>query len=372
MAHNKIKVLEIIGFYSLEEISEYIDKGNKFPKHHLWGYDKLIEAGFTVDEMLYNKNSFLNKIGRFIHITNLEQQIKIIKNNKNYDIIYAENAAEILIVALLRLSGIIKTPLLGILHTTTNYSHKNIIKRNLLKLHRTILLNGMDKILYINKQTYFADLKYGKIPQKHSFLRSWGVDVSFFDEFIQNQHEKPTNQYFFSTGGSNRDFHLLHDAFANVECKLVISTKYEKDFFNSSSSNIVVDNSIPFGFDSAAKLLPYYYNAKAFCIALKDKVEMCTGLTVIFESMAMGKPIITTKNEFYSLDVEESGVGLNVDFNDKAGWINAINYMIENPDIAASMGIKGKALCKEQYNYDLFCAELIQNIENVIINNQAN
>jgi glycosyltransferase involved in cell wall biosynthesis len=94
---------------------------------------------------------------------------------------------------------------------------------------------------------------------------------------------------------------------------------------------------------------------------------MCTGLTVVFESMAMGKPIITTKNEFYSLDVEESGVGLNVDFNDKDGWINAINYMIENPELAASMGIKGKALCKEQYNYDLFCAELIQNIENIII-----
>ena len=70
------RIAEIIRFYSLDEIMEFIEKGGEYPRHHLWCYDKLKEQGKSVEWIEYDKNARWNKI---IEVFNFRQQLNLMK-----------------------------------------------------------------------------------------------------------------------------------------------------------------------------------------------------------------------------------------------------------------------------------------------------
>lgn len=368
-----MKVLEIIRFYSLEKIMEYMNQGNDYPKHHIWCYDKILESGNQVGEVIYNKNSFVQKIGKILRIYNLEQQIRSIKKSKDYDIIFVPFIDDIFLIALLKVLKLYTKPILAISDHVIHVNTKNRIKSHVTRIIRYIYLNGVDEILFLNENIYNGNLKYGKIPPQHGFIRHWGTDLDFFQNFVLKQEVGPTKDFIFSTGGTNRDYETIIKAFRDLKSPLKIALKRKNfDLMKFNQSNILVDDSVHLGYSSTAKLRENYYNSFAVAVPIKYKYEKCAGLTVIFEAMAMGKPIITTKNEYYSFDVEEEGIGINVDFGDSEGWIAAVNYLTNNPDKAKVMGERALELCMQKYNYDLFSTEILEHINNLSVTKKIN
>lgn len=366
-----MKVLEVIRFYSLEKIMEYINLGNDYPKHHIWCYDKILESGNQVGEVIYNKNSFIQKLGKKLRISNLGQQIRSIKESKEHDIIFVPFIDDIFFIALLKVLKLYTKPILAISDHVIHVNTKNRIKSYVTRIIRNIYLKGVDKILFLNENIYMGNLKYGKIQPQHGFLKHWGPDLDFFQNFVNNQETKPTKDFIFSTGGTNRDYEIIFKAFQELNTPLKITLKREelnvKEF---KHPNIIIDNSIHPGYSSTAKLRENYYNSFAIAVPLKYKYEKCAGLTVIFEAMAMGKPIITTKNEYYSFDVEEEGIGINIEYGSVSTWKDAVNYLLNHPEEAQKKGEQGLLLCKTKYNYSLFCQEVIENLENMVYKNQ--
>ena len=123
-----MKVLEIIRFYSLEKIMRYIDQGNDYPKHHIWCYDKILESGNHIGEVIYNKDSFLQKLGKKLRTYNLEQQIRSIKKSKDYDIIFAPFINDIFLLSLLKVLKLYSKPILAISDHVIHVNEKNRIK----------------------------------------------------------------------------------------------------------------------------------------------------------------------------------------------------------------------------------------------------
>ncbi|MDP4206134.1 MAG: glycosyltransferase, partial [Bacteroidota bacterium] len=198
------------------------------------------------------------------------------------------------------------------------------------------------------------------------FIRSWGVDVDFFSEYTKGQHLPPSNDYIFSTGGTNRDFNTLIEAFNHLDFKLKITAK--EDFTNEIRAkvtpNVEIDTSVVPGLTSVARLRSDYYNSLAVAIPiLVEEDHNPSGVTVLFEAAALAKPIITTWNKSYPFDVEKEKIGFNVNYGDSEGWKQAVQYMTDHRDEAREMGERARHLCKTKYNYKLFSQEIIRNIE---------
>lgn len=81
---------------------------------------------------------------------------------------------------------------------------------------------------------------------------------------------------------------------------------------------------------------------------LKNEVYYCLGLTSIIEAMAMGKPIISSRNPYSPVDIEKEQIGFVVD--DEESWIKAIEYMNSHPVETRIMGQKARLLAECKFN----------------------
>ncbi len=100
-----------------------------------------------------------------------------------------------------------------------------------------------------------------------------------------------------------------------------------------------------------------FYNQSTLGIALNDYVANVNfkkgtiGNTKIFEYMEAGLPIVATDFELWKDIIEKNDCGICVDPNDIEQIRRAILYIIEHPKRAKEMGINGKNLVLEQYNW---------------------
>ncbi len=78
------------------------------------------------------------------------------------------------------------------------------------------------------------------------------------------------------------------------------------------------------------------------------------GITVLFDAMAIGKPVIITENSYIDIDVEKEGIGYWVPEGDVQNWISKINILIENPEICEKMGQKALVLQQTTFNMENF------------------
>jgi glycosyltransferase involved in cell wall biosynthesis len=362
------KVAEIIRFYSLDEIMKFIEQGGEYPLHHVWCYDKILEAGIPVEGIEYNNNTRWNKLGNKLQIFNLQQQINLLKKSREYDLIYAPFIADIFLLAILKIIGLYKKPIFGLALDSHVPYKNNPIKRLRQKLVRYVYKNGIDSILFFNEQLYHKSNEYGELG-KHRDFAEWGADLEFFTSFIEKQKEPPTLDFVYSTGGTGRDFKTLIRAFNDIDFNLKITTKRDEGLDNTITPNILTDNTVPPGLHSVGIIRKEYYNSLAVAIPLLNTGQLWpVGITVIMEALAMEKPIISTVNPMYPFDLEKEKIGFYVDFNDVQGWKDRVNYLVKNPDEAREMGKRGRYLCEKKFNYNLFSKEVTNHIKKYVSN----
>lgn len=354
-------------FRPLNETLEYIRKnGNEqYAPHHYWCYDKLIEEGYQVDFIPPTEDhSFLNRLGKKFDIMYVEQQLKAIRRARHYEAIYAPYLEHVFLLVLLRFLGLLRTPIVAIAHHEYAINKKNYIKRLKQWMLRLIYFKGTDNIIHYIESVKNECNKY-KIKGNIGTAYSWGIDYDFYDDYKNAQLEAPRNDYVFSTGGSKRDFPTLVKAFNGLDFKLKITTIGHFDDCPDCviTPNIEIDNSLPFGMSSPGLIRKDYYHALAVGVPLQRSEAFATyGITVVMEAMAMGKPVITTLTEAYPFNVEKEKIGMLVDYGDVEGWRQAVQYLIEHPEEAREMGMRGKHLIRTRYNYEIFSKEVIAQI----------
>jgi glycosyltransferase involved in cell wall biosynthesis len=360
------KVAEIIRFYSLDGIMDFINKGGEYPLHHVWCYDKIKEKGIHVDCIEYNNKSRLNRIGEKMQIFNLQQQINLLKKSKEYDLVYVPFVADAFLLALLKTLGLYKKPILALALDTHIPFKKSYVKRLKQKLLRSVYNHGIDSVLYFNETMYHKSNEYGPLGKNSSFTE-WGADLDFFTSFVERQTQPPSLDFIYSTGGTGRDFKTLIKAFENIDFNLKITTKRSEEYNMYIPPNVIIDDSVVPGLHSVGIIRKEYYNSLAVAIPLRNTGQLWpVGITVIMEALAMSKPIISTYNSMYPFNLEKEKVGLYVDYNDVSGWREAARYLINNPDEAREMGERGRYLSEKKYNYEVFSDEVINQIKKYI------
>ncbi|MEO5979825.1 MAG: glycosyltransferase [Chryseolinea sp.] len=351
----KLRVL-LINSYSMELVYSMFRKGT-FPGHHLFGSPELIrdhEIEVIIPEHI--KYPVLNRVGNLFGIEFLDQQLRALMTLRKYDVIYAPyGALNTKLIILLKTIGIINKPVVILVHFPVfGRPSKNSIKRALVRR----LIRNYDQLVFLSKKLE-QDLitSYCINPnhiEAHFRIANWGVDLDFFKPFLSTdtpQHQK----YIISSGNTGRDFDVIVEAARSVNFKFKIYCKPESyPSIRDIPSNVeILSGDFPF-----EQICRDYSAARIVLIPCKPGFEGPVGLTSLLEAMALGKPVIMTKNEYIDIDFEKEGIGRDVPISDADAWVNTINSILKDYTLLAQMGRNILSLAHKKFASGSFAGEL--------------
>ncbi|MBD2167199.1 glycosyltransferase [Calothrix membranacea FACHB-236] len=333
------------------------------PEHHLWGITHLHKYGIDVNVLPYEKLSLIKRIGEKLKIGDLDQQLRVIFLAHNYDLIYSTCQTSTLILALLRIVGIFRTPLVVKLERPFN---KNKLNQILVKL----FAQAHDKILCLSSKTENRLKNDFGVDKDKLALLDWGPDLPSYDDYKFPDYDISAEKVFVSAGNESRDYNTLAQAFNEIDSPLKIyCSRKSAPTINPHSPNIIIQYSqretlaLAWKAISWQDLLSEYAKAYAITIPLyipphRIDTTPLYGVTSLLDAMAMGKPVIMTKHRQANIDVEKEKIGLWVEPGDVKGWQQAVNYLLEHPKEAQEMGKRGRILAEQKYNLEIFGSQL--------------
>lgn len=257
------------------------------------------------------------------------------------------------------------TKFLGWLHGDIFYKPKSKIKQKIYMMFKFVLsryIRALDKIFFLSQKTMDElILKEGLSPQKCVTI-PWGGDIDFYSSY----YSSISSNYFISTGRENRDIYKILNAISNTNATLKI---YTNDMsLPDSFVNAIGDTKINKGIWTYSYLLQE--TSKALCILVplkRDKINYCVGLSSLVEAFCLGRPVIVTENPYWYIDIEEENVGIVIDDDSVESWVNAIDYLSSNPDIAHEMGENARRLFLNRFNFSKTEELIRENIQKLFI-----
>jgi len=350
-----MKVL-LLNTYSMEKaFGDW--KAGVTPSHHLWGKIELDQLGKIDMQILpHEKYPFLNKIGKFLHIEFLDQQIRTLLILRKIDIIYAPNGSGTTkLLTLLKWLGIIYTPIVVVAHQPQFFAPETSpLKRRLARLG----MAQFDALVYLNKEMMKDNLKIYNIPNKHHkkyHTLDWGADTKFYEEFSAPTPFNET-RFAISAGTTQRDIDTVIEAFRGIDFPLKVYTTPQ---LLPSVTDIPKNVTIYSEGITYKNLLQEYKMARVILVPMKisDTPNNTHGLTGLLDAMVMGKPIVITRNR-YLIDVEEEGIGCWANRYDPGHWREVLNSFIFDEEKVSEMGYKAREIFHNKYNAEIFAKEL--------------
>jgi glycosyltransferase involved in cell wall biosynthesis len=87
-------------------------------------------------------------------------------------------------------------------------------------------------------------------------------------------------------------------------------------------------------------------------------VHRVAGLTSLIDALALGKPVLCSRNSGLDIDIEAIGCGLWIEPGDPSSWSQAITRLLENPKLLSEMGARGRAYAEHALRMDDYGARL--------------
>lgn len=342
-----------IYFYHTEDI-QYIygewEKG-RFPGHFLYGATHLKEHG--IDLIMHRHN---DRGGRLQHA--LYVLWEILKNYRRIDAVYATHYKYLELVIFLRALGLFRKPVVI-------WHHQPIItpRKRWREWLGRLFYRGIDHMFFFSQKLYDDSLKSKKARPERMHVGHWGADLDFYDR-IMREHPVEQHKGFISTGRERRDMKTLVAAFNNVGAPLDIylnrsncGIDYEGMFREMAvGSNVRVH--FMSGYQQANLTGAVYASQCVVICCLETKYTV--GLTTVVEALALGLPVICSRNPQIPVDFDAEGCGISVAYYDREGWERAVRFIAEHPDEARRMGEKARRLAEETYNDRRCAAEVAQ------------
>lgn len=338
-------------FYHTQNIQYCLSRmqQGEFPSHFLYGACHLSSSGIDV---VYHRSPS-KEMSRLK--TALYTAWRVLTCRGHIDAVYATHYKGLELLILLRAIGIFRKPIVV-------WHHQPIVtpKSKLREWGGRLFYRGMDRLIFFSQKLVDDSLHSPKANPKRMVVGHWGADLDFYDR-MRNQ-EKDARFVFIATGKEQRDQHTLIEAFnrTGLPLKLYIGINPDPTVPNPNldavrsykpAANIDVRE--------ICGLLPYEIAldvAKAQCVAICCKHTRYTaGLTTVVEALALGLPMVCSRNPQIPIDFDREGCGISVEYGDVEGWQRATSYLASHPDEARRMGERGRQIAEERFN-DRQCA----------------
>ena len=321
-------------------------KEHKHPGHILYGLTHFPKNG--IDAFLHPYRYFNSR--KRLMLYNLRT---VWKSREKYDVLYGTSYRGLELLIFLRALGIYRKPI-AIWHHQAVPQTKGWFKSCLSRL----FYKGIDCMFFFSRSLMEDSLRTGKVKEENMHLIHWGADLEFYDRMMN----EPKDKEFISTGKENRDLTTLLQAFNNtgLEFDLYISPangdrKYKhivNRFQEKPNIHIHrVEGIIPY------RMALEVARSKAVVISCLN-YPYTIGLTTLVEALALGLPVVSTRNSKFEMDLEQEKAGLLVGYGDVEGWGKALTYLLEYPDKAREMGQNGRKLAEQTHNLENYTCEL--------------
>lgn len=329
--------------------------------HHLWGTTNFHKYGIDFHILAHHKYTSLKKISKKIKfLGDLDQQLRILIMQDDFDIVYCAQSMNTLLLALMRSLGLFNKPIVAFAHEK--------FKKN---LATTILVNsflkGHDRLVCLSEEIKVHYQNEFSFPQDKLDVLEWAADIPFYDsklEEIDNNIQVSDPPFILATGRTYRDYQTLTTAFEKLDCNLrIYCAKDAVPNYKKLPANIQF-----FYHPNKVHFLPYSElfaeHKRAYAVAIPLDINpqkisyTMIGLTSLLDAMALGKATIMTKYDHINIDIEKEGIGFWVKPDDIEGWRKATSYLLEHPQETQEMGKRARLLCEQSYNLDLFSQEI--------------
>ncbi len=317
-------------------------KKGKFPAHFLYGALQLEQYGFDV--IWHDQIHVYKRVQDTVKAT-----WKILTCRRHYDVLYATHTRGIEPIILLHAIGLYRRRIVV-------WHHQPIVKAKswLREALARLFYKGMDHMIFFSEKLIRDSIKSAKADPARMSMVHWGADLAFYDS-LRPDGESPCP--FISTGKELRDYRTLTEAFNHTGAALTLYTQKEQQ---GTFTNLEIKDNIDLNFGT--RLMPYELSllvAQSECVCICCKPSNYTvGLTTVVEAMALGKPILCTRNLQMPMDLEAEGCGIWLEPYDREGWERAIRYITGHPEEAREMGRKGRLLAEKYYNVEQCAREV--------------
>ncbi len=335
----------------LKYIYSELERGN-FPSHFLYGATKLKD--FEIDVMIHQFKRIKSRLMLGIYVA-----CRIIKCRKHIDAVYATHYVGLEIIIILRAIGLFDRKIVI-------WHHQPIIKSSSImrEIFGKLFYKGIDDMFFFSQKLYEDSLKTSKAKEERMHVGHWGADLDFYDRVLKT-FDIEGRKGFISTGKEKRDMSTLVKAFNATGAPIDIylsrmngTFSYEKLF-----KDLIVNYNVHVHF--IVGLIPNKLSElvnKAACVVICcEETKYTVGLTTVVEALALGLPIICSRNPQIPIDFEKEKCGISVPYYDTDGWIRAIKYINTHPAEAREMGHNGRKLAEKLYN-DRQCARDVASV----------
>ena len=343
----------------------------EIPAQSLWGLTHLSVNGLEVDLLPYQKYPLLKKIGAKLKLGDLDQQIRAVLCQGNYDLVYSSGPNDTVFLSLLKHLGIFRKPLVVKLERPFR---DTAVNRFLAK----ILVQGHDKVLCLSQRLYDQLRNDYQIPADKLGALEWGPHLPSYRATHDLATDSHDHSFLISAGGERRDYSTLVSAFQGIEFPLRVYCTGK----SAPDPDRVPPNVSVFYSDRVEKktltlpqLLEQYYRSYAIAIPLdipphKASYSNSYGFTSLLDAMALGKAVLMTRNQQIDIDIEKEKIGFWLDYQDITGWQQAISYLLTHPDEVQEMGDRANYLAQHKYNLENYSAQLAQQLKQVVYRSQ--
>lgn len=203
-----------------------------------------------------------------------------------------------------------------------------------------------DRLKHINKNTVMV-CNYPKLDEF---------------ELIDDDFDQRQNAVCYIGGITKiRGIFEMMEAVENTNYKLILAGEYETAELKSQVEQQKGFENVDYrGFLDRAGIKDALSSVKAGLVTLHPIPKYLTALPVkMFEYMIAKVPVISSDFPYWKQIVDDAECGICVDALNPDEIKNAIQYIIENPDIAKKMGENGRKKVLEKYNWDIEKAKLL-------------
>ncbi len=210
-------------------------------------------------------------------------------------------------------------------------------------------------------QQRFLQVCY-RIPRDRLQTICWHVDHRFFSPTMP----PPVPTLICSAGMASRDYETLVTAVSDlpVQLKIAADSPWFQQALNiridALPSNVEVRS---YGTYTALRDL---YAQSAFVVVPLENVAYAAGYTVVLEAMAMGKAVIVTRTRQPDDFIIEGKTGFRVPPGDADTLRERIQYLLDHPEAAQTMGGEGRRRVEQHFTIDHFVesiARLLKELE---------
>ena len=325
-------------FYHTQDTERIVRewKQGTFPSHFLYGALQL--ADHHIDVVWHHQRHTYKRMRDMLVAT-----WKVLTCRKSYDVLYATHTLGIEPIILLRALRLYRHPIV-VWHHQPIVKAKNPLREALARL----FYRGMDHMIFFSEKLMQDSLLSEKADPKRMSMVHWGADLDYYDSLpVSSSGEERS---FISTGKELRDYETLLKAFQETGLPLTLYVeKKRRAYFeglNLLGPNIDIhygDRPIP---HEIALLVA---QSRCVCICCQ-RSNYTVGLTTVVEALALGLPIICTRNPQMPMDIEAEGCGFWIEPKDVEGWKEKLRYIADHPEEARAMGQRGRALAEQYYN----------------------